>query len=211
MRRCFDLSVYLVLDPVLCGALGMVETARRAASGGVRVVQLRDKTASTAERIVMGRAIRAVLAPQVAFVMNDDVDAAIAVGADGLHIGQRDITAQAARALIGPDMLLGVSVHTVALARGIDASVVDYVGVGPVFATNTKADHNPVIGFEGLARIVAAAPVPAVAIGGVGGRHVAQIVAAKASGMAVVSAICGRPDPEMAAQELCTALRKAQK
>jgi thiamine-phosphate pyrophosphorylase len=160
---------------------------------------------------VMGRAIRAVLAPQVAFVMNDDVDAAIAVGADGLHIGQQDLTAQAARALIGPDMLLGVSVHTVALARGVDASVVDYVGVGPVFATKTKADHNPVIGFEGLAQIAAAAPVPAVAIGGVGAQHVAQIIAAKASGMAVVSAICGQPDPEMAAQELCTALRKAQK
>ncbi|MBV2185793.1 MAG: thiamine phosphate synthase, partial [Rhizobium sp.] len=153
MKR-FDLSLYLVLDPDLSLPLGMVETARCAVAGGVTLVQLRDKNASTARMIETGRALKtALLGTGVPLIINDDVEAAIAIGADGLHVGQGDMDAQTARRLIGPDMILGLSVETEALAAAVDPTVADYVGAGPVFATATKPGHKPPVGMEGLARL----------------------------------------------------------
>lgn len=210
MRR-FDLSLYLVLDPDLCRPLGMVETARLAVVGGVTLVQLRDKGASPAQMIDTGRALKAALAGTgVPLIVNDDVEAAIAIGADGLHVGQDDMDAQIARRLIGPDMILGLSVETEALAAAVDPAVVDYVGAGPVFATQTKPAHKPPVGMEGLARLVAATSLPAVAIGGLKTGHVEAVLKAGAQGLAVVSAICGQPDPQAAAFELSEAIRKAR-
>jgi thiamine-phosphate pyrophosphorylase len=209
--RQFDLSLYLVLDPDLCAPIGMVETARLAVAGGATMVQLRDKHAGTARMVETGRALRQVLAGTGArLIVNDDVEAAIAIGADGLHIGQEDMGAQAARALIGPEMILGLSVETEALAASVDPAVVDYTGVGPVFATPTKPDHKQPIGFGGLARIVSASPVPSVAIGGLKAEHVADVLAAGARGLAVVSAICGTSDPQAAAAHISNELRKAR-
>ena len=199
----FDLSLYLVLDPGLCAEAGMVETARAAVAGGVTMVQLRDKHATTAARIEAGRALKAALASTGALlIVNDDVEAAMAIGADGLHVGQDDFAPQAARARIGRDMVLGVSAETEALAAGIDARIVDYAGLGPVFATPTKPDHKQPVGLDGLARLVAASPVPAVAIGGLKAGHAAAVLAAGAQGLAVVSAICGQPDPQAAARRI---------
>lgn len=210
MRR-FDLSLYLVLDPDLCRPLGMVETARLAVVGGVTLVQLRDKGASPAQMIDTGRALKAALAGTgVPLIVNDDVEAAIAIGADGLHVGQDDMDAQIARRLIGPDMILGLSVETEALAAAVDPAVVDYVGAGPVFATQTKPAHKPPVGMEGLARLVAATSLPAVAIGGLKTGHVEAVLKAGARGVAVVSAICGQPDPQAVALELSEAIRKAR-
>jgi thiamine-phosphate pyrophosphorylase len=207
----FDLSLYLVLDPDLCAPIGMVETARLAVAGGATMVQLRDKHAGTARMVETGRALRQVLAGTGArLIVNDDVEAAIAIGADGLHIGQEDMGAQAARALIGPEMILGLSVETEALAASVDPAVVDYTGIGPVFATPTKPDHKQPIGFGGLARIVSASPVPSVAIGGLKAEHVADVLAAGARGLAVVSAICGTSDPQAAAAHISNELRKAR-
>ncbi|SNT16156.1 thiamine phosphate synthase [Tropicimonas sediminicola] len=207
MRRALDLSVYLVLDPDLCGATGMVETARAAAAGGVRTVQLRHKMATTAERIALGRELQAALAGSGAhLVVNDDVEAAVALGADGLHVGQGDLAPVAARAAIGPDMVLGLSVETEAHVRAVDPVLVDYLGAGPVFGTATKPDHAEPIGFDGLARMVALSAVPAVAIGGLEARHAAEVLRAGAAGLAVVSAICGKPDPEEAARGLLAAV-----
>ena len=203
MKKPFDLSLYLVLDPDLCQRHSMVDTAREAVAGGVTMVQVRLKRASTAERIALARSVREALRDTPALVvMNDDIDAAIEAGVDALHIGQRDMPAASARARIGEDMLLGVSVNAESAAHAIDSVLVDYVGVGPVFATPTKPDHEQPIGFPGLARIVAACPVPAVAIGGLKQQHVNDVWAAGASGMAVVSAICGTPDPRQASREL---------
>ena len=210
MRR-FDLSLYLVLDPNLCRPLGMVETARRAVAGGVTMVQLRDKDASPAQMIETGRALKAALhGTGVPLIVNDDVEAAIAIGADGLHVGQDDRDALTARRLIGPDMILGLSVETEALAAAVDPAVVDYVGAGPVFATQTKPGHKPPIGLEGLARLIAATSLPAVAIGGLKTGHAEPVLRAGARGLAVVSAICGQPDPQTAAFELSEAIRKAR-
>lgn len=207
----FDLSLYLVLDPELSLPLGMVETARLAVAGGVTLVQLRDKNASTTQMVETGRALKAaLLGTGVPMIVNDDVEAAIAIGADGLHLGQGDMDAQTARRRIGPDMILGLSVETEALAAAVDPAVVDYVGAGPVFATATKPGHKPPVSIEGLARLVTATSLPAVAIGGLKVDHVEAVLGAGAQGLAVVSAICGQPDPRAAAFELSQAIRKAR-
>jgi thiamine-phosphate pyrophosphorylase len=212
MRKPFDLSLYLVLDPDLCGLVGMVETTRAAVAGGVTMVQLRDKHASTAGMIETGRALQEVLAGTgVPLIVNDDVEAAIALQTEGLHVGQEDCDARSARARIGADMILGVSVETEALAAAIDPAIVDYVGAGPVFATPTKPDHKQPVGLEGLARLVAASPVPTVAISGLKAEHAAPVLAAGADGLAVVSAICGKPDPRRAAEEIVEAISAARR
>jgi thiamine-phosphate pyrophosphorylase len=211
MRKPFDLSLYLVLDPDLCAPMGMIETTRSAVAGGVTMVQLRDKRATTAGMIETGRALQAVLAGTgVPLVVNDDVEAAIVLRADGLHVGQEDCDARSARARIGPDMILGVSVETEALAAALDPATVDYAGVGPVFSTPTKPDHKQPIGLDGLARLVAASPVPTVAISGLKAGHAAAVLAAGADGLAVVSAICGKPDPRRAAAEIAEAIAAAR-
>ncbi|MFN7008947.1 MAG: thiamine phosphate synthase [Allorhizobium sp.] len=210
MKR-FDLSLYLVLDPQLCEPLGMVETARLAVAGGATLVQLRDKEAPTARMIKTGRALKTALAGTgVPLIVNDDVEAAIAIDAEGLHVGQDDMDVATARRLIGPDRILGLSVETEALASAVDPGLVDYVGVGPVFATSTKPGHKPPVGLDGLARLVAAARLPAVAIGGLKAAHVGPVLAAGAAGLAVVSAICGESDPHAAASKLSLAIRKAR-
>lgn len=209
--KAFDLSLYLVLDPDLCAGIGMVETARLAVAGGATMVQLRDKHAATIGMIETGRALKQALEGTGALlIVNDDVEAAIAIGADGLHIGQEDMDAHKARTMIGPDMILGLSVETAPLAAAVDPDLVDYTGVGPVFATPTKADHKQPIGFDGLAKLVKASPVPSVAIGGLKADHVAQVFAAGAKGVAVVSAICGTPDPEAATRHIAAEIRKAR-
>ena len=203
MRRLPDLALYLVLDPVLCDrhGHGMLATARAAVAGGVTAVQLRHKTASTADRIALGRALMAALdGTGAALIVNDDAAAATAIGAHGLHIGQDDTDPATARAAIGPAMILGLSVETPQAAAAIDPTLVDYAGAGPVFATQTKPDHRPATGWDGLTRIIAACPVPAVAIGGLNATHTAPARAAGAVGLAVVSAICGQPDPAAAAR-----------
>ncbi|OEC94030.1 MULTISPECIES: thiamine phosphate synthase [unclassified Rhizobium] len=207
----FDLSLYLVLDPVLCANLGMIETTRAAIAGGATIVQLRDKHAPTAAMIETGRALKQILhGTNVRLIVNDNVEAAIAIGADGLHIGQEDMNAAEARRLIGPDMILGLSVETEALASSIDRGIVDYAGIGPVFATPTKPDHKQPIGFDGLARVVRLCLVPSVAIGGLKAEHAASVYSAGADGLAVVSAICGQPDPQAATTVIANAIKEAR-
>ena len=199
------LRLYLVTDPELCSQHGLLETVRDAVRGGVTAVQLRDKTATTSALVKMGRDIATGLADTgVPLIVNDNVEAAIAIGADGIHVGQGDMKVDEARRLIGPDMLLGLSCETVEDARMTDPAVVDYIGVSPVFATPTKTDHSLAVGIEGLRAIAAATPVPAVAIGGLKSHHFEAIFENGADGVAVVSAICGQPDAEAAASALST-------
>jgi thiamine-phosphate pyrophosphorylase len=211
LRSSIDLSVYLITDPALCVSHGLVATVLAAVRGGATIVQLRDKTAPDAVLVAQGRQLKQALASSgVPLIINDRVAVAAAVGADGVHVGQDDAAAAAARATLGPDAIIGLSIQSVEHARAVDPAVVDHVGVGPVFATSTKADHAQPSGFDGLAAVCAAAPVPAVAIGGVKAEHAAAVVAAGARGLAVVSAICGRPDPEAAARTLAEAVRAAR-
>lgn len=192
--------VYVITDP---GApLSLPDQARAAARGGAWAVQLRFKGVRDAELIALARAIRDEIAPLgVRLIVNDRIDAALAAQADGLHIGQGDGDPVMARARLGPDKILGLSVETVAQCAAIPAGV-DYIGAGPVRATATKPDHAPPVGFDGLARIVARAPVPAIAIGGLGPGDMAAVRRAGAVGLAVVSAVVHAPDPQAATRAL---------
>lgn len=196
-----DLRLYLVTDPVLCTPLGLAETVAAAIRGGVRFVQLRNKVGSTQERVAQARALRAVLrGTGVPLVINDDLEAAQLADADGVHLGQDDVSPEEARARLGPDRLIGLSCETEAQVRAADPSVVDYLGLGTVFPTRTKGDHTPAIGFAGLRALCAASALPTVAIGGLKAEHAREVFEAGADGLAVVSAICGQPDPERAAR-----------
>jgi len=195
------LRLYLVTDTALCGAMGVAETVRKAVAGGATMVQLRDKNATTAARIALAQELKQVLqGTGVPLVINDDVAAAMAAGADGAHIGQGDLAPAEARAILGPDRILGLSCETPQTVQAADPALVDYIGLGPVFGTTTKQDHARPIGFDGLARLVALSPLPNVAIGGLKATHLEGIRASGADGMAVVSAICGQPDPCAAAR-----------
>ncbi|RCK28985.1 thiamine phosphate synthase [Thalassospira lucentensis] len=203
--KTFDLSLYLVLDPDLCRTHSMVETTMAAIAGGATIVQLRDKKVGTEGLIRIGRELMDAMAGSgVPLIVNDDIDAAIAIGADGLHVGQDDMPSRTARERLGRDKIIGLSIENEAVARKVDPAIVDYVGVGPVFATATKPDHKPAIGFDGLAQLIKIAKLPSVAIGGLKQDHVDPVFAAGADGLAVVSAICGQPDPEAAAHKIAT-------
>lgn len=197
-----QLRLYLVTDTPLCRAYGLVDTVRQAVAGGVTFVQLRAKDATTTERIDMARALKAVLiGTGVPLVINDDVTAAVQADVDGAHIGQSDIAPAKARALLGPEKILGLSCETPQTVKAADPAILDYLGLGPVFGTATKADHEDPIGFDGLAHLVALTSLPSVAIGGLKAVHQEQVLAAGADGQAVVSAICGQDNPQAAAQK----------
>lgn len=207
MKR-FDLSLYLVLDPGLCQTHDMVETARLAVLGGATMVQLRDKGAGTAGLIAIGRALMAAMAGKnIPVIVNDDVEAACAIGAHGIHVGQSDTPARLVRQRVGPDMIVGLSAENERAVDGAEAGIVDYLGLGPVFATNTKADAKRPMGITRLARLARISPVPSVAIGGIKLDHVAAVLRCGVDGLSVVSAICGQPDPKAAAQSLSSAIR----
>ena len=203
-RPFFDLSFYLVLDPELCGgADGMVETARLAAQSGATLVQLRAPGWKKRALVECARALKRVLSPlSVPLIIDDDADVCLAADADGLHVGQLDLEVHDARSLIGPDRLLGLSITRFEELALVDEAVVDYLGVGPVLATTTKRDAAAAMGFEGLAAVAAATALPCVAIGGIKPRHAARVFASGARGLAVVSAVCGQPDPAAAAAML---------
>lgn len=199
--RAEALRLYLVTDRALCAQYGLVETVRAAIAGGVTMVQLRDKVATTQELVEQAGALKEVLAGTgVPLVINDAVEAALAAGVDGVHIGQGDASVEAARNRLGPDAIVGLSCETEAHVAAVDTGLTDYLGIGTVFATATKGDHSPPIGLDGLARLCALSPLPTVAIGGLKAQHTGDILNAGADGLAVVSAICGQPDPQRAAQ-----------
>lgn len=195
---------YLVTDPRLCGARGVVETVRLAVEGGVGAVQLRDPEASTRELCRLGDRLRATLdGTGVPLIVDDRVDVALAIGADGVHVGQSDLPALAAREILGDDGIVGLSVSTVAEvveATALAVGVVDYLGVGPVLATPTKPDASAPVGLDGTRHLVAAAGhLPCIAIGGIDAANVEEVRSTGVVGVAVVSAICAADDPVAAA------------
>ena len=210
----FDFSVYLVTDTRLCGGpAGVLDTVRGAVAGGVTAVQVRDPLATTRELAALATGVLEVLRGSgVPLIVNDRADVALAVGADGLHVGQSDLDPVAARRLIGPSLHLGLSVSgpgELVAATALPPGTVDLLGVGPIRDTPSKTDASPALGFDGLARICRASTLPCVAIGGLGLHDVWALREAGAVGLAVISAICGRQDPEFSARELASAWRSS--
>ncbi len=217
MRR--DYGIYLVTDPALCGSRGVVETAREAVAGGVRIVQVRDKTATARELLAMLEAVADAVGEEARVVVNDRVDVYLAARArgarvHGVHVGQDDLPAGVVRQLVGPDVILGLTAHTPAHFAAVDAlpaGTVDYLGVGAIHATATKADHPEPLGIDGLASRVHATSLPCIAIGGIRLADVAALRDAGAAGVAVVSAICATSDPTQAARALARAWARGER
>lgn len=213
MRKPIDLSFYLVLDPDLCGGFeGMVQTSLVAAQNGATVVQLRAPLWKKRELVECGRAIKAVLDPMnVPLIINDHADVCLVVGAAGLHVGQKDLAPVDARAVIGPDKVLGLSVSNIEELRSVDTALVDHLGIGPVFATATKKDAAPALGLEGFKELARQKPCPVVAIGSVKAQLAKDLIASGADGLAVVSAVCGQPDVAFACRNLKHAIDAARR
>jgi thiamine-phosphate pyrophosphorylase len=196
-----DYSLYLVTDRGLSRGRSTLEVVRAAVRGGVTCVQLREKTAATRAFIEEALGVRAYLnSCGVPLIINDRVDVALAVGADGVHLGQSDMPLAAARALVGAAMVIGISAESVRDA--VEAAGADYLGVSPVFATPTKADTAAPLGLEGLRAIREAVKTPLVAIGGLNRGNAAAAIRSGADGVAVVSAIVAADDPEQAARAI---------
>jgi len=200
-----DYGVYFVTQGDLAGDRSTVDVVRAAAAGGVGVVQLREKHASARTRYDLGRELRAVTREAgVPLVVNDRVDLAAAIDADGVHLGDDDLPVAVARDRLGPDALVGRSVSTVDGAREAAAAGADYLGVGAVYRTATKETdpEQSEIGLERVRAIRDAVDLPFVGIGGVTAENAADVVAAGADGVAVVSAIAAADDPEAATRAL---------
>jgi thiamine-phosphate pyrophosphorylase len=190
----------LVTDRSLANGRSLAGIVAAAVKGGVTMVQLRDKTASTRAFIEDARALKALLAPpRVPLLVNDRIDVALAAGADGAHVGQADMPVALVRKLLGPKAIVGLSITQSAEARAEDIEFADYLGVGPIFPQLTKPDAAPTLGLEGLAEIRRITSKPIVAIGGVTAANVRAVRSAGADGVAVVSAIMGAQDPTAAA------------
>ena len=212
MRPVVDLSVYLVLDPDLCGgAQGMIDTTRAAVQNGATCVQLRAPHWKKRALVECARALKKVLRDfNVPLIINDHADVCLAVDAEGLHVGQDDLSAQDARAILGPDKVLGLSVSNAEELAAVDTPLVDHLGIGPIFSTSTKIDAGAALGIDGFAKLASRKPCPVVAIGSVKVPIVGDLIRAGADGVAVVSAICGQPDPGSATKELAAAFAHAR-
>ena len=199
----FDYSLYLVTDRTLSLGRSTVEVVRAAIRGGVSCVQLREKGCSTREFMDEARLLKALLAGTgVPLFINDRLDVALAVGADGVHLGQNDLAIADARRLVGNRMIIGISAESVADAVRAEAEGADYIGASPVFTTPTKTDTAPPLGLDGLRAIRRAVRLPLVAIGGINADNAAAVLRAGADGLAVVSAIVSAPCPRTAAAGL---------
>lgn len=200
-----DLSLYALLDPAVSGGRPLAELARLIA-GHATLVQLRDKHGSTRTMVEQARRLRALLEP-VPFLVNDRVDVALAAEADGVHLGQDDMTAAEARLLLGKTAIIGLSVKTAAQAREAPLDLIDYVAIGGVYGTTSKDNTEAPIGIAGLREVVGAVRMrepdfPICAIAGINAGNAADVIAAGADGVAVISALSRASDPRLAAREL---------
>ncbi|WP_208293527.1 thiamine phosphate synthase [Zophobihabitans entericus] len=213
MKKQLDLSLYLVLDPVLCGGIeGMVRTTDLAVKNGVTAVQLRSEHSLNRKQwYEAGLALKQLLSStSVPLFINDQVDVALAVDADGVHVGQSDLPVDVVRRLIGADKFLGLSVSNLAELNNVPWNLVDYLGIGPVFPTTSKTNAAPALGVAGLQTLVAQKCCPAVAIGGINSSNLAPVVQTGVEGVAVVSAICGQVDIAQVTKQLMTQISGAK-
>lgn len=202
MKSKIDYTLYLVTDRNLMAADSIEECVEQAILGGCTVVQLREKNASSDEFFQTALRVREVTASfGVPLIINDRADIALAVDADGLHIGQDDLPYEAARRIFGQNKIIGISTHNVAEAKEAALAGADYIGVGAMFTTGTKTNVSPT-GIDELIRIREAVKIPIVAIGGINKKNVPLLRNTGVDGIAVVSAVVAEKDAANAAREL---------
>jgi thiamine-phosphate pyrophosphorylase len=190
--------LYVILDRSVARDRSLPDLLVPVLAGGCRMVQLREKTMPLAELLPVARRLAQTCRDAGAlFIVNDRADLALASGADGLHVGQDDLPARQARTILRPGMILGVSTHDPAQARRAVADGADYVAVGSIFPTTTKAGFQ-LVGPELVRRVRPDVPVPLIGIGGITPENALAVLQADADAVAVISAVCAAPDPEAA-------------
>nr|WP_290668484.1 thiamine phosphate synthase [Ardenticatena sp.] len=206
-----DWRLYVITDPRYGRGGALLEKVAAAIRGGATIVQLRDKQATTRTLIEQARALLTITRPAgVPLIINDRVDVALAVGADGVHLGVDDMPIADARRLLGPHAIIGGSPETIEDALRMQQEGATYLGVGDVFGTPTKPDAGTPIGIEGVQRIIAQVAIPVVGIGGITIANAADVIRAGAAGIAVVSAVMGAQNPEAAARHLRRIISQAR-
>jgi len=202
--------LYVILDRAAARGRDLPTLLDAVLEGGCRVVQLREKTMPLSEVYPVARALRRRCREAgCLFIVNDRVDLALALEADGVHVGQEDLPAREARRLLRPGMILGVSTHDEGQARGAQGDGADYVAVGSMFPTGSKPGFR-LVGPDLLRRVRGEIPLPLVAIGGITVDNVAEVVRAGADAVAVISAVCAAADPAAAARRFLDAIRAAR-
>ncbi len=204
------LRVYVLTDGRAARGRSLVELVAAALEGGATAVQLREKSLNALDQVALGRELRRLTNEAGAlFIVNDRADVACVLDADGVHLGQDDLPVAAARKILGPEAIIGGSAGNLAeLAKSLAAGV-DYLGVGPMYPTGSKADAGPAIGPSGLAEIRQCTDLPIVGIGAIDADNVGPVIAAGADGAAVISAVIGADDPKAAAKRLRQAVEEA--
>jgi thiamine-phosphate pyrophosphorylase len=206
-----DWTLYLVTDSRLIGERSLAWVVEAAIRGGAKIIQYREKNSDTRRMIESaGLLCRMCRRLGAVFLVNDRLDVALAVDADGVHLGQNDMSVALARTLLGPDKLLGVSVQDAAAMDEAENQGADYLSFSPVFATPTKPDHEEPLGLEKVRELAGRSRLPTVAIGGINRTNVAEVIRAGVRGVCVVSAVIGAFDPEQAARELHRLARAAR-
>lgn len=184
------------------------ELAELAIAGGADAIQFRQKRGSTRRLIATARQMQAICRRRgIKLIVNDRLDVALAAEADGVHLGQDDFPMALARQILGPDKIIGGSASTMAEARRCAEEGVDYIGLGPVYPTTSKADASPASGLDLVSRVAGELGLPVIAIGGIDENRAGAVVAAGAHGIAVISAVCCQADPTAATARLLAALR----
>lgn len=204
----FDLSVYFIADPSLCQGRPIEQVVSDAVKGGATMIQLRNKSDDVQEIESQALKIKKVMSgTNTPFIINDHVDIAVSVDADGVHIGQGDLSAAVAREKIGTDKILGLTAFTRDHYAAIDPAIVNYVGTGPVYPTKTKPGK-PVLGLDGFAELIKHAPVPVVGIGGVTPENANAVIKAGANGVAMMRGISEAEDVQAAAHKFLREVKK---
>jgi thiamine-phosphate pyrophosphorylase len=200
-------GIYLVTDTQLAGNRELADVVAQAVAGGVSVVQYREKHLSDEAFAAQARKLLAVLRPLgIPLLFNDRVELARQLGADGVHIGQEDMPYHQARVLLGPAAIIGLSIQDWQSFDGTYPEGLDYLAPGPIFDTATKTNYHYAWGLEALAHFRQKVTLPLVAIGGIHAGNARQVLEAGANAVAVVSAICAAPNPELAARELVSCI-----
>jgi thiamine-phosphate pyrophosphorylase len=201
-----DLRCYAIVDPEVSGGHDLVELSRALAQGGATLFQVRDKLSDTRVMVERARAIKAAVG-HVPLLINDRVDVALAIRADGVHIGWEDMAPADARRLLGPDAIIGLTINSPERANATDLALIDYAGIGGVYGTTSKATANAPIGLAGMARVIEALhrrrpDFPTCGIAGINAENAAGVIEAGADGVSVISALSMAKDPRAAARAL---------
>lgn len=198
-------GIYLVTSQTLSGGRSTLEIAQAALDAGIRLIQLREKDLDAGALLRLARQLRRMTAAAGALlIINDRLDIAMAAEADGVHLGQTDLPAGAARGL-APELIIGISTHSVAEARRAELDGASYINIGPLFPTRSKDWAGNFLGLDGLREIAAGVQIPFTVMGGIKLEHIPVLRAAGADAIAVITAITAAPDPGAAARELLQA------